>query len=193
MAEVLLLALAASLVTSATLAGRLPLAPSPPRPLRLEAALGFGVATLLVTSIAVSLARAASALFAAPIARDGVDTLVLLLACSAVAPAVRSVLLRLRPALGERLRGGVPLIATNAAVLGAGLEGLELHASWPGSVTHAVASGAAFALLLVLLALLDERIETSDVPRSLRGTPIALLAAGVAALAIAGLNGLGTR
>jgi len=193
MAEILLLALAASLVTSVTLAGRLPLAPSPPRPLRLEAALGFGIATLLVTPIAVSLAGAASALFAAPIARGGVDTLVLLLACSAVAPAVRSALLRLRPALGERLHGGVPLVATNAAMLAAGLEGLGSHASWPGFLAHACASGAAFALLVVLLALLDERIETSDVPQSLRGAPIALLAAGVAALAIAGLSGLGTR
>jgi electron transport complex protein RnfA len=193
MPEVLHLALAASLVTSVTIAGRLPIAPSPPRPLRLEAALGFGIATLLVTPIAVALAWAASALFAASDAVRGLDTLVLLLACAAAAPAVWSMLLRLRPALGERVRGGVPLLAANAAALGSGLVGHPSQTSGPESVIQAFASGAAFALLVVLLALLEERIETSDVPQSLRGAPIALLAAGVVALAIAGLNGMGTR
>jgi electron transport complex protein RnfA len=193
MAEVLYLALAASLVTSVTIAGRLPLAPSPPRPLCLEAALGFGIATLLVTPIAVSLAWAAPAIFTATDAVGGLDTLVLLLACSAAAPAVWSALLRLRPALGERLRGGMPLLAANAAVLGSGLTGHPSQASWAESVIHAIASSAAFALLVVLLALLDERIQRCDVPPSLRGAPIALVAAGVAALAIAGLGGMGSR
>ena len=59
------------------------------------------------------------------------------------------------------------------------------------SLIHAVAAGIGFTLALVLMAGLRERMETSNVPESLKGLPIAFLIAGAMSIAFLGFAGLG--
>jgi electron transport complex protein RnfA len=94
------------------------------------------------------------------------------------------------PLLHELLGVFLPLITTNCAVLGVALINLERQHGFVESLVFGAAAAAGFGLALLLFAGLRERMDTADVPSAFRGTPIALVTAGLMALAFMGFNGL---
>jgi electron transport complex protein RnfA len=97
------------------------------------------------------------------------------------------------PLLHELLGVFLPLITTNCAVLGVALINLERQHGFVESLVFGAAAAAGFGLALLAFAGLRERMETTDVPAAFRGTPIALVTAGLMALAFMGFGGLGGR
>jgi electron transport complex protein RnfA len=77
----------------------------------------------------------------------------------------------------------LPLITTNCAVLGVAILCIRRELSFLEAIVFAIASASGFTLALILLAGIRERLEISDVPKSLRGTAIGLIMAGMMALA----------
>jgi electron transport complex protein RnfA len=193
MAELLLLALGASLVNhfaAMSLPGLRPAAG--PRD-RVEAAAAMGVAVLCVLPLASAMADIVARAILARFALGKLDTLVLLLLVATLATLADTLLEYARPLLHERLRAFVPLLATNCAVLGVGFVRIAQRPSFFASLGYGAIAAAVFALVLVLFTALDERVDGSDVPRAFRGAPITLVSAGLVALAFAGLGGLGAR
>lgn len=84
----------------------------------------------------------------------------------------------------------LPLITTNCAVLGAA----ELNAASGrgilASTVYGICSGIGFGLALILFASIRERLELSRIPKAFQGTAIALITAGILALAFMGFSGL---
>ncbi len=104
---------------------------------------------------------------------------------------VEMILQKFSPALYDALGIYLPLITTNCAILGVAVLNIEEKFSLGYSLIHAVAAGIGFTLALVLMAGLRERMETSNVPESLKGLPIAFLIAGAMSIAFLGFAGLG--
>lgn len=95
------------------------------------------------------------------------------------------------PALYKSLGIFLPLITTNCAVLGVAVINMNEKYTLVESIVNALGSSAGFLLAIVLMAGIRERIEMStEMPRCLRGLPIALVTAGLMSIAFMGFNGL---
>jgi electron transport complex protein RnfA len=95
------------------------------------------------------------------------------------------------PALFRALGIYLPLITTNCAVLGVTLFQTARNYSFSQSVVFAVGSSAGFTLALIIMSLVRERLELSDIPKVARGTALVLYIAGILSMAFMGFAGMG--
>ena len=128
------------------------------------------------------------------------QTIVFILVIAALVQMVEIILKKINPTLYQALGIFLPLITTNCAVLGAALlvvtkefsaKGVESHMMNLGeSVVYSMSLAIGFGIAIILFAGMREQLELSNVPKSLKGTPIALITAGLLALAFMGFQGI---
>ena len=116
--------------------------------------------------------------------------LVFIVVIAALVQIVEILLQKFSPALYGALGIYLPLITTNCAVLGAAQLNAESGRGILQSTVYGICSGMGFALALILFASLRERLELSRIPKAFQGTSIALITAGILALAFMGFSGL---
>ena len=116
--------------------------------------------------------------------------LVFIVVIAALVQMVEILLQKFSPMLYGALGIYLPLITTNCAVLGAAQLNAESNRGILPSTVYGVCSGLGFALALILFASLRERLELSRIPKAFQGTSIALITAGILALAFMGFSGL---
>jgi electron transport complex protein RnfA len=191
--DLLLLALGASLVNNFVLTQFLGLCPFVGVSRRFEAAAGMALATLFVLTLASGASYVAWHWLLEPLGLGYLRTLVFILLIAAVVQATEMLVRASSPLLHELLGVFLPLITTNCAVLGVALINLERQHGFVESLVFGAAAAAGFGLALLAFAGLRERMESADVPAAFRGTPIALVTAGLMALAFMGFGGLGGR
>ena len=95
------------------------------------------------------------------------------------------------PALFRALGIYLPLITTNCAVLGVALFQTARNYSFAQSVVFALGSSMGFTLALVIMSIIRERLELSDIPNLAKGTALVLMIAGTLSLAFMGFAGMG--
>jgi electron transport complex protein RnfA len=134
-----------------------------------------------------------------PFGLEYLQTIAFILVIAALVQMVEIVLKKISPALYQALGIFLPLITTNCAVLGVAIMvvtkeftfGGEAHMLNLGqSVVYAVASALGFGVAMVLFAGIREQLELVSVPKVFKGIPIALITAGILALAFMGFSGL---
>ncbi len=190
MTDLLLLALGASLVNNFVLTQFLGLCPFVGVSRRLEVAAGMALATLFVLTLASGASYATWHWVLEPLGLGYLRTLVFILLIAAVVQVTEMLVRASSPLLHELLGVFLPLITTNCAVLGVALLNLERQHGLVESLVFGAAAAAGFGLALLAFAGLRERLETADVPAAFRGTPLALITAGLMALAFMGFGGL---
>ena len=190
MSDLFLLAIGASLVNNFVLTQFLGLCPFVGTSRRFEAAAGMAFATLFVLTLASGASWAAWHWLLEPLGLGYLRTLVFVLLIAAVVQGTEMIVRATSPLLHELLGVFLPLITTNCAVLGVALLNLERQHGFVESLVFGAAAAAGFGLALLAFAGLRERLETADVPAAFRGTPLALITAGLMALAFMGFGGL---
>ena len=193
MIDLLLLALGASLVNNFVLTQFLGLCPFVGVSRRFEAAAGMALATLFVLTLASGASYSVWHWILEPLGLGYLRTLVFILLIAAVVQVTEMLVRATSPLLHELLGVFLPLITTNCAVLGVALLNLERQHGLVESLVYGAAAAAGFGLALLAFAGLRERLETADVPAAFRGTPLALITAGLMALAFMGFGGLVAR
>jgi electron transport complex protein RnfA len=193
MSDLLLLAVGASLVNNFVLSNFLGLCPFVGVSRRFEAAAGMALATMLVLTLASGLSYAAWHWILLPLGLEYLRTLVFILLVAAVVQLTELFVRATSPLLHELLGVFLPLITTNCAVLGVALLNAERQHDLLQSLVFGAAAAAGFGLALLLFAALRERLDGGDVPAAFRGAPIALVSAGLMALAFMGFGGLAAR
>ena len=103
---------------------------------------------------------------------------------------IEIMLQKLSPKLYQALGIYLPLITTNCAVLGAATINADSNYTVPEATVFGLCSGIGFALALLLFSSLRERLDLAEVPKPFQGTPIALITAGILAMAFVGFSGL---
>ena len=158
---------------------------------QLETAKGMGVAVIFVTTFAAIMTWLAYTFILVPLGLEYLYTLSFILIMAALVQFVEIVLKKVMPALYKSLGIFLPLITTNCAVLGVAVINMNEKYTLVESIVNALGSSAGFLLAIVLMAGIRERIEMStEMPRCLRGLPIALVTAGLMSIAFMGFNGL---
>ena len=156
---------------------------------KIDTALGMGMAVTFVMALA---SAACWAVNLALVALDAsyMQTVAFILVIASIVQVVEMFLKKMVPALYKALGIFLPLITTNCAVLGVALVNVQEGFDFLQSVINGVCGGLGFTLAIVLFASVRERVDKADCPRDFRGYPIALISAGLLALAFMGFSGL---
>ena len=118
------------------------------------------------------------------------QTIVFILVIAALVQLVEVLLKKFLPPLYNSLGIYLPLITTNCAVLGVTLLNFTKELSYGESIVNSLGAGIGFLVAMVLFAGVRERIAACDVPESLKGLPITLIAASLVALSFLGFQGI---
>jgi electron transport complex protein RnfA len=159
---------------------------------RIATAWRMGVSVVFVMLVSSILAYATNLLLVA----TGAEYLRIISYIVIIASTVQLVEMFIRkssPALFRALGIYLPLITTNCAVLGVALFQTAREYNFIQSVVFSLGAGLGFALALVLMSFLRERLELSDIPGVARGTALVLMIAGVLSMAFMGFAGIGTE
>ena len=155
-----------------------------------DTALGMGMAVTFVMGIASAACWAVDRFILIPLGLEYMQTVAFILVIASIVQVVEMFLKKSVPALYQALGIYLPLITTNCAVLGVALVNAQKGYDFLQSVVYGVTGGLGFTLAIVLFASIRERVDKSDCPESFKGFPIALIAAGLLALAFMGFSGL---
>ena len=155
-----------------------------------DTAIGMGVAVTFVMGIASAATWAVDHYLLTPLSLGYMQTVVFILVIAALVQFVEMFLQKVVPSLYQALGIYLPLITTNCAVLGVALLNIQNGYSFIESVVYGIMGGVGFTLAIVLFSSVRERLEDCDCPECFKGFPIALIAAGLLALAFMGFSGL---
>ena len=156
---------------------------------RINAAVGMGMAVTFVMAIASFLCYFVYQLLI-KLGLDYMQTVAFILVIASIVQLVEMFLKKKVRSLYNALGVYLPLITTNCAVLAVVLANAQKDYSLLMSVINGAASGLGFALAIVLFASLRERVDKANPPEAFKGYPIALISAGLLALAFMGFSGL---
>lgn len=164
---------------------------------KVETALGMGAAVTFVLTIATIVTYLLQKFLLIPQHLEYLQTITFILVIAALVQMVEIILKKVSPPLYQALGVFLPLITTNCCILGVAIlvangtynaQGLE--PSLLSGVVYAIATAIGFALALVLFAGLREQMSLAKIPKGMAGMPIALVTAGLLALAFMGFAGL---
>lgn len=190
MTEYVLILISTVLVNNFVLTKFLGLCPFMGVSRKLETAMGMGLATTFVLTLSSVCSYLANTYLLAPLGLEYLRTITFILVIAAVVQFTEMVIHKTSPVLYQVLGIFLPLITTNCAVLGVALLNVKQEYGFLQSAFYGFGAAVGFSMVLVLFAAMRERITASDVPLSFRGPPIALVTAGLMALAFMGFTGL---
>ena len=156
---------------------------------KIDTALGMGMAVTFVMALASAACYAVDT-FLLGAEYQYMRTVAFILVIASIVQVVEMFLKKFVPALYKALGIFLPLITTNCAVLGVALVNVQKGYDFLQSVLNGACGGIGFTVAIVLFASLRERVDKADCPDCFRGYPIALVAAGLLALAFMGFSGL---
>lgn len=156
----------------------------------LDASVGMGMAVTSVMTLSSMLAWAVYHFVLVPFHITFLTTLIFVLLIASFVQLLEMVIKKYVPTLYGMWGIYLLLIATNCVVLGVPLINAESNFPFVKSVVYAIGSGMGFALAIVLMASLREKLKLADVPKSLEGSGIAFILAGMLALAFLGFSGM---
>jgi electron transport complex protein RnfA len=157
---------------------------------RLDTAMGMGLATTFVMTLASILSYMVNTYLLDPFGLEYLRTISFILVIAAIVGFTEMAIRKTSPILHNVLGIYLPLITTNCAVLGVALLNVQKQHSFMESALYGMGAALGFTLVLILFAGIRERINVSDVPTVFQGNAIGLITAGLMALAFMGFSGL---
>ena len=154
-----------------------------------DTAIGMGMAVTFVMAIASMFTYLANEFLLIPLGLEYLQTILFILIIAALVQFVEMVIKKTMPALYSSLGIYLPLITTNCAVLGVALLNVQNEFNLLFSILYGTFAALGFTLAIVLFAGVREQINEKDVSESFRGFPIALVTAGLMAIAFMGFSG----
>lgn len=157
---------------------------------KLDTAVGMSLAVTFVMVLATAVTYPIYASLLVPLGLDYLQTIVFILTIAALVQLVEVVMKRYMTPLYNALGIYLPLITTNCAVLGVTILNFSKSYSYVQSLVNSFAAGVGFLLAMVIFAGVRGRLEGNDIPGSLQGLPITLVAAAIVSLSFLGFAGL---
>ena len=157
---------------------------------KLSTATGMSGAVCFVITLATVVTFLLNKYLLVPFGLEFLQTIAFILVIAALVQMVEMFLKKNAHAIYQSLGIYLPLITTNCAVLGVALVNVQKGYDFLRSVVNGAAGGLGFTLAIVLFASVRERVNKADCPESFKGFPIALISAGLLALAFMGFSGL---
>ena len=188
--EYILIFIAAVFVNNIVLAQFLGICPFLGVSKKVETAMGMSAAVAFVLTIATIVTFLIQKFVLDVFGLGYLQTITFILVIAGLVQMVEIMLKKVSPSLYQALGIFLPLITTNCAVLGVAILMISKEFNLLQSIVYSVATAIGFALALMLFAGIRERLELEDVPKAVQGVPVALITAGILAMAFMGFSGL---
>ena len=157
---------------------------------KMDTAAGMGMAVIFVMGLAAAMSWVINEFLLIPLGLEYLQTLAYILVIASLVQFVEMFLKKGMPSLYSALGIYLPLITTNCAVLGAVLINTQNNYNFIESVVYGVTGGIGFLIAIVLFASIREKLRFAEYPKAFEGFPIALVTAGLLALAFMGFSGM---
>lgn len=155
-----------------------------------DTAVGMGMAVTFVMAISSALTYLAQTYILVPLKIEYLQTITFILIIAALVQLVEMAIMKLSPPLYDALGIYLPLITTNCAVLGAAILNIQNGYNLVMSIVYGASVAIGFTVAIVLFSGVRERLENADIPEFMKGTPIALVSAGLIAMVFLGFQNL---
>lgn len=157
---------------------------------KIDSAVGMGAAVTFVMLLSTIVTYLLQAYLLTPFGLGYMQTIVFILVIAALVQMLEIILKKVSPSLYQALGVFLPLITTNCAILGVAILVIQKDYTLVESVVYAVSTAIGFTLSLTLFAGIREQLQLNDIPKAMQGIPIALITAGLLALAFMGFSGV---
>lgn len=157
---------------------------------KIESAVGMSFATTFVLTLTAALSYIVNSYLLLPLDLMYLQTLSFILVIAVIVQFTEMVIRKNSPSLYRLLGIFLPLITTNCAILGLALLNINKNHDFVESIIYGFSAGVGFSLVLVVFSSMRERLTNSDVPLPFQGASIAMITAGLMALAFMGFTGL---
>ena len=188
--NLVVIAITSSLVSNVVLSQFLGLCPFLGVSKKVKTAAGMGGAVIFVITLSSLVAGLIYKYILTPLNVTYLKTIVFILIIAALVQFVELFLKKFVKPLYEALGVYLPLITTNCAVLGVAINNVNYGYDILTGVINGFATAAGFAVAIIILAGIREKMEYNDVPKPFQGMPIVLVTAGLMAIAFCGFAGL---
>ncbi len=152
--------------------------------------LGMGAAVTFVMTLASIAAYLLQYYVLVPLGIGFMQTIAFILVIASLVQMVEIILKKVSPPLYQALGVFLPLITTNCAVLGVAILLVQKEFNMMESVVFSISNAIGFTIAIVLFAGLREKLDLEDLPKAMKGVPVALVTAGILAMAFMGFSGL---
>ena len=190
MTHYLLLFVAAVFVNNVVLSQFLGICPFLGVSKKVDTAIGMGAAVSFVLALSTMCTFLLQKLVLEPFDMVYMQTISFILVIAALVQMVEIILKKVSPALYQALGVFLPLITTNCCVLGVAILVIQKEYTLLESVVYAISIAIGFTLALVVFAGIREQLSRTELPASMKGIPIALISAGILAMAFMGFSGM---
>lgn len=157
---------------------------------KISTAIGMGVAVMFVMTLATIVTYLIYYTFLQPYDLKFMTTVTFILVIAALVQMVEIIIKKSSPALYQSLGIFLPLITTNCAVLGIAILTIQKNYTLLAGICYTLASAMGFTLAIVIFAGIRERLDRTEIPESLKGTPIVLITAALLSMAFMGFAGI---
>ena len=157
---------------------------------KISSALGMGAAVTFVITLATVVGWLLQYFVLEPLHLEFLQTIVFILVIAFLVQMLEIIMKKITPALYQSRGGFLPLITTNCAVLGVAILVVQKGFNLMESVTYGIATSIGFTLALWIFAGIREQLSLSSAPKAMRGVPLALICAGILAMAFMGFSGI---
>ena len=157
---------------------------------KVSTASGMGMAVTFVLTLATLVTYGIQKLVLDPNELGYLQTIAFILVIAALVQMVEIVLKTVSPALYQALGVFLPLITTNCCILGVAILVIQKDYNLAEGMVYAISTALGFYLAMVIFAGLREQMELNNVPKAVKGMPLALITAGLLAMAFMGFSGV---
>ncbi len=191
MKELLIIAISSAIVNNVVFSQFLGICPFLGVSKKTDQAVGMGGAVIFVLTLSAFVSELLYQFILVPLHFQYLETIVFILIIAAMVQFVEMFLKKSMPSLYRSLGVYLPLITTNCAVLGVALNNVDKYdySILQGTV-NGFATAVGFAIALILMAGIREKIEYNDIPKPFKGTAIVLIISGLMAIAFIGFSGI---
>ena len=159
---------------------------------KLDTAIGMSAAVAFVMTLATIVTYLLQKYALSPLNIEYMQTIAFILVIAFLVQLVEIILKKLSPSLYKALGVFLPLITTNCTILGVAIMVIQKDFTLLESIIFAISTAIGFGLALILFAGIREQLSLAKLPKSMEGTPIALITAGILAMAFMGFSGIVT-
>ena len=188
--EYIIIFIAAVFVNNVVLAQFLGICPFLGVSKKIETAIGMSGAVTFVLTISTIMTFLINEYVLNPFGLEYVQTIVFILVIASLVQMLEIIMKKISPALYQALGVFLPLISTNCAILGVAILVIQKEYNLLEALVYAISTAIGFALALIIFAGIREQMERSNIPDAMKGMPIALITAGLLAMAFMGFSGL---
>lgn len=157
---------------------------------KVDTAIGMGAAVTFVLTIATLVTFLIQKYVLDAYGLGYMQTISFILIIASLVQLVEIILKKVSPALYQALGVFLPLITTNCCILGVAILVIQKDYNLIQAIVYAVSTAIGFALALIIFAGIREQLEMTHVPKGMKGTPVALIVAGILAMAFMGFSGI---